>query len=55
MRTIATKPTDRELEHLYMTQYAYRGEDVVVNGNLLFELLKEIKESRVALKALMKK
>jgi len=55
MRTITTKPTDRELEHLYMTQYSHRGEDVVIHGNLLFELLKEVKESRAALKVLLKK
>jgi hypothetical protein len=46
MKTVTTKPTDAELEHLFMAQYSHRNEDVLINGNLLYELLKEVRESR---------
>lgn len=43
---VITKPSDAQLEHLWKVQYSHRDEDVVVNGNFLYEVLNELRELR---------
>ncbi len=48
MRTIRRKPTTAELKYLLERQLYHVGEDVVVDGRLLYELMKEVLEWREA-------